>query len=47
MKDYLSITPEIQQAVYYTVDKLEEKFGEGNIPPVELISEEYWKCTLC
>lgn len=34
------LTPEMQHAIYYTVDQLEEKFGEGNIPPVELVTEE-------
>lgn len=33
-------TPEMQQALYYCVEKLEETFGEGTIPQPELIEEE-------
>ncbi len=33
-------TPEMQQALYYQVDKLNELFGEGNIPQPEIVEEE-------
>lgn len=35
-----ALTPEIQQAIYYVENELEETFGEGSIPAVELVTEE-------
>ena len=39
-------TPEIQQAVYYQLQQMEELFGTGNIPQAEVITEEVWQGTL-
>ena len=39
-------TPEIQHAVYYQLNQLHETFGEGNVPAVEIVTEEIWQGTL-
>lgn len=39
-------TAEIQNAIYYQLDQLTEKFGADGIPTVEMVNEEIWKGTL-
>ena len=39
-------SPELQQSLYYQLKKLENIFGAGNIPAVEVITEEILMATL-
>ena len=39
-------TPEIQQALYYVLSKLEATFGAGTIPAAEIVTEEIQMATL-
>ena len=39
-------TPEVQQTLYYELEKLEGIFGEGSIPEAEIVTEEILMATL-
>ena len=39
-------TPQLQHAVYYQLEEMNNIFGEGNIPAVEVVTEEIWQGTL-